>query len=436
MSKSGPTSVRSAGETTLLRTASARLLLSMEYAMRIDEGGRYSLFFPSEVRRKPPASDEREEVIFAFEGTPENVFAALVIRLARNGVFRLISTWNRLALFERHAGETCTLTLRVQSPGRGELGLGFGVEATQGTRFHFDEYVNSQLTRRAAAGSVERTRRFYCPNPACRKLVQSEQAVKRARERGRTRMACQFCSTEVSLLDRAETVGDAQSPAAAEMDRAADTRRDLDVAALTLRGKTLTDDFDAFFVNYLAYGKTVLQLDTLLKEQGLLARLVPERFGNVIDFTQAIDEAIKAGKPAVVFIGAYGLPIWQRAEVRVAVKRMTEEKLRLIAVLLSGASRKDVPRLFEELPLIDMREFTPAAMEQLLEAIAGQSGRSVDPDAGRPAVSLTQPDKPPAASKRPRPAKRKQSKKRREIFLPPDAYLNEGCLRLSPAAMT
>ncbi len=131
--------------------------------------------------------------------------------------------------------------LRELEEGRGELTLFFNSAASEETRFQFEEYVHVHLERWAIPGSILRRRLFICPT--CVEVITDRQVLRR-HEAGHGTMICPVCETTVSLLDREERLTTPLQLDVLDMDRAADSRRNLEIAGAILQGKTATHDLD------------------------------------------------------------------------------------------------------------------------------------------------------------------------------------------------
>lgn len=383
MANPPPTFARVENEEALLRTAAALSFLRAEQAMRVGEEGRYSLFFPSQVRREEQETDEeQEEVTFHFGGSLENVYASLVVRIARGGFFLPHSTLRRRAIFAGPSGEFCSLTLRASQTGGEMLVLGYERQTGEWSRLLLEEYVNSQLQSwRERAVDFQRERRFYCPSCG---HAQSDDDVRRRREQGQTAMKCVNCARTVSLLERAEAADGSHHAAIAEMNRVADARRALDVAALTLHGKTLAKDFDVFLSYAMNDKARVDELDARLREQGILSWRPTEQIYAGDYIVSAVREGVEKSKAFVVVVGESELSPWQVNEMSAAVSTEAGTLKRRAAVLIGRAEKAlALPEFLPTFPVIDMREFTPAAMEQLVEVITGESGKYIDPNTAR-----------------------------------------------------
>src|SRR5205807_285925 len=175
--------------------------------------------------------------------------------------------WKNAATYAATVGGSCGLSLRELSEGKADLTLFFDGNASEETRFQFEQYVQTHLCRRALPESIQRRRIFICRE--CDTPVTDLQAQRR-RQRGFDWIACGVCGGTVSLLDREERLAAARPSLVDEMDRAADARRDLERAASTLRGKRMTNDFDVFLCYHGADRAAVKRIGEQLKERGIL----------------------------------------------------------------------------------------------------------------------------------------------------------------------
>src|SRR5207244_1598300 len=95
-----------------------------------------------------------------------------------------------------------------------------------------------------------------------------EDLVRRRLDRGAAQVRCPDCEeTDIPLAEEASAPTDR---AVAEMNRNADERRDLNAAALRLRGKVETSDYDVFLCHNSRDKKQVMAIGERLKERGIL----------------------------------------------------------------------------------------------------------------------------------------------------------------------
>jgi WD40 repeat protein/class 3 adenylate cyclase len=228
----------------LLLIATVEELLRHELALREPADDGQHLIFPSQFTREwPEAPDpEGKTVVFRFEGPVLNTYSTLAVRLSRSGIFVKQDMWKNATVFSARVGGRCGLWLRELEEGRGELTLFFDSAASEETRFQFEEYVSAHLLRRTLPESLSRWRVFVCPNVACATPV-TEMQARRRRERGFNWIDCNVCGERVLLLDREERLASVRSTRVPEMDRAADTRRDLDAGFVSAIAEMRTRGF-------------------------------------------------------------------------------------------------------------------------------------------------------------------------------------------------
>jgi hypothetical protein len=224
---SGDERIHDRTQESMLLIATVEDLLYHEIALRESSDSGVLLVFPSQLTREYPdlPDPEGKAVIFTFEGPVLNIYATLAVRLAHSGLFQKHELWKHAATYTTRVGGTCGMALREIEEGRGELTLFFKPDASEETRFHFEEYVWSHLRRRSLPDRVERRRMFACPNPACGEAM-TERHVAKRRSLGYSTINCPVCETTILLLDLEERLADARSQLTNKMDKAADARRD------------------------------------------------------------------------------------------------------------------------------------------------------------------------------------------------------------------
>ena len=269
----------------MLLLATVEDLLNHEIALREEsEDGTY-LVFPSQFTRElPNVSDpEGKAVTFEFEGSVQNIYSRLAVRLSHSGLFKDQEMWKNAAIFTTHTESQCGLLLHQLEDGQAELTLFFDELTSEETRFQFEEYIYIYLHRNVVTDSIKRRRLFVCPK--CSTPVTEQQAKKR-KEFGHNSIRCNVCDTEVSLLDREERLTFSQLSSEHsivevesedisiskidEMDRAVDNQRARDTAASILEGKVATKDFDVFLCHNAEDKSAVKAIGQHLKETGVL----------------------------------------------------------------------------------------------------------------------------------------------------------------------
>jgi hypothetical protein len=358
---------------SLLLIATVEDLLRHEIALREPAPDGAHLVFPSQLTREHPdlPDPEGKAVVFGFEGALLNVYATLAVRLSHSGLFRKKEMWQNAATYIGRAGGTCGILLREVQEGSGELTLFFDAAASEETRFQFEEFVHAHLVRRALPETIRRRRIFVCPE--CATPVTELQADRR-RRRGLDWIACGVCDdVRISLLDREERLAAARVSKLPEMDRAADAQRDRETAASILQGKIATDDFDVFLCHNSQDKEAVKAIGGRLKERGILPWLDEWQLRPGMPWQPAIEELIKKGKSAAVFIGKSGIGPWQDMEQAAFVREFVNRRCPVIPVILPDCQvTPEIPVFLAGMLCVDFRKLVPDPMEQLVFGITGE----------------------------------------------------------------
>ncbi|MBW4472572.1 MAG: TIR domain-containing protein [Stenomitos rutilans HA7619-LM2] len=373
----------------LLLIATIEDLLHHEIALRgSSEDGEY-LVFPSQFTRElPSVSDPQgKAVTFEFDGAIQNVYSRLVVRLSHSGLFKKRDMWKNAAIFTTHSGSSCGMLLHQIEDGRAELTLFFDESTSEEMRFQFEEYVNTYLQRQVSLESFRRKRIFVCLE--CSTPV-TEQQVKMRRERGFDWIRCNVCDFKVSLLDRearltnphlssdAEASNgnvDAATLAVAEIDQAADTKRDRETAASVLQGKIVTQDFDVFLCCNDEDKATVRKIGEKLKEAGLLPWLDEWELRPGIPWQRLLEQQITRIKSVAVFVGSENLGPWENQELETFLREFAGGRKPVIPVILPDALKQPkLPIFLKGRNWIDLRDQDSDPMDQLLWGITGKRG--------------------------------------------------------------
>ncbi|MET0414416.1 MAG: hypothetical protein ABW022_00140, partial [Actinoplanes sp.] len=257
-----------AGEERLLLIAMVEELLRHDVALRETTDGGVDLVFPSQLTADGPDAPgpEAADLVFRYDGAVRTVYATLVVRLAHVTAYRRKEMWRNAATFRAVVGGRCGVRVREYEEGRGELTVFFDGEASEETRFLFEEYVHAHLTARGLPGSVRRERVFTCSG--CGYRLPGD-VVRLRQERGRKDTLCPVCEeVRISLLDR-----ELRLPSADEvrvMNENADAGRDQAVATATIRGKEETQDYDVFLSYHSQDRAAVLEIAGRLRGAGVL----------------------------------------------------------------------------------------------------------------------------------------------------------------------
>jgi WD40 repeat protein len=356
----------------LLLIAMVEDLLRYEIALREQgEDGAY-LVFPSQSTRENPGlpDPEGKAVIFTFEGPVQNVYATLAVRLSHSGLFKKKDLWKNAMTYTTKMGGTYGMFLHNAGEGRAELMLFFDKATREETRFHFEEYVKTHLLRRALAETMKQRRIFVCPE--CRTPL-DDLSVRKRQERGFNWMTCGVCDTKVSLLEREEQIPAMAGSQIAEMDRAADSQRDLSAATATLQGKIATGDFDVFLCHNNKDKPKVKEIGEKLKEHGILPWLDEWELRPRMPWQRLLEQQIGQIKSAAVFVGRDGIGPWQHMELDAFLREFVNRGCPVIPVLLPNAPKKpELPIFLRGMTWVDFRKQNPDPMKRLVWGITGQ----------------------------------------------------------------
>lgn len=361
----------------LLLIATIEDLLGYEIALREPAEDGLHLVFPSQFTREwSEAPDpEGKAVIFHFEGAVLNIYSTLAVRLSHSGMFMKKEMWKNAVVYNAKVGGECGLFLREIGEGRGELTLFYNSMSSEETRLQFEEYVHIHLRRRALSETIHRQRIFECPE--CGETITERQA-KRRRERGFKTINCPVCENLISLLDREERLTVVLPSTISEMDRFADTKRELETAASILDGKIKTGDFDVFLCHNSEDKTEVKEIGKKLKEHGILPWLDEWELQPGLPWQDELEKVLEQIKSAAVFIGKDGIGPWQQQELSAFLREFVDRKCPVIPVLLPNAPKKpNLPIFLKGMTWSDFRKDKPNPLEQLIWGITGE--RRFDP---------------------------------------------------------
>jgi GTPase SAR1 family protein len=366
----------------LVLIATVEELLRHEIVLKEATETETDLVFPSQFTRERPDLPDvpGKSVIFVFEGPVLNVYATLAVRLSRSRLFRKKDMWKNAANYQASVGGTCGIHIRELDEGQGELILFFDEDASEATRYQFEDYIATHLQRRALQGTVSRRRIFICAG--CGVAVSDEQS-KRRRERGFSEMSCSVCDATISLLDREERIAPSvaamTSVVVAEMDRDADESRNRETAAMILKGKIESRDYDVF-LSYNRKDETdVKAIEKYLKERGVLPWMDEGELQPGKPWQPEVEKQIKVIKAAAVFVGPDGIGPWQDVEQQALLRQFVKRSASVIPVILPGcADTPELPVFLEGMTWVDFRRLDPDPLKQLIWGITGEKERTLN----------------------------------------------------------
>jgi GTPase SAR1 family protein len=360
----------------LLLISTVEELLGHELALKEVADDQTLLVFPSQFRRERPDAPSLpgRSVIFGIDGPTMSAYATLAVRLAHSRLFVKQAMWRNVATYRATVGGICGISLRETEDGHGELILFFDSDASEATRYQFEDYVASHLQRRTLSGTLARRRIFACGN--CGAEVTEQQAVLR-RERGHHSLTCPVCENTVSLLDREERLAKSAVAQArdktAKMDRAANTARDRATAAMVLKGKEATDDFDVFLSHNSRDKDAVRAIADALRERGILPWLDERELRPGMVWQDEIERVIGLVKAAAVIVGPHGFSDWLGEERRAFEREAKKRQIPIIPVILPEViGQPKLPLHLEGKTWVDFRRLETKPLERLVWGITGK----------------------------------------------------------------
>jgi GTPase SAR1 family protein len=360
--------VRGERQERLLVFATLEELIGNELVLREHTEDGVQLVFPSAYRRDLPASQapRGDGVVFRFEGPVANIYATLIVRLARSNRYRFArkATWQSAARFAADVGE-CTVFLKSDDEGKAELWIGYdGVPDL--LRMQFERFIHAHLNRRATPGTVIRERQYSCPEDG---TAFTPEMVEQVRHRGRDTILCPVCEKRVSLRDDYEpAAGTDQSTAA--MDASADAGRESAVASTVLQGKEAAAEFDVFLCHNWDDKPAVRRLAQQLRDRGLRPWLDERELRPGMPWQGAVEKQIQDIPAAVVVVGSTVSP-WQDQELGAFLRQFVRRRCPVIPVLLPGAERPELPMFLDGMTWVDLGVSEPDPLAQLEWGITG-----------------------------------------------------------------
>ncbi len=341
--------------------------------------GNY-LVFPSQstrVNHELP-NPEGKALLFTFEGTVQNIYARLAVRLSRSELFKKKDLWKDAITFTARAGGQCGLFLENTGEGRGRLTLFFNPKApaTEETRFYFEDYVGKHLQRWAIPGSVRRSRLFTCPNPSCQEPIPHSTVLKR-RKRGFDWLLCSNCETRIDLADGEERLKSTISSHTLEIDTVADRQRRLDILRSTRREEVDINmrlgEQMSYYDMFLCYSPgdrpVIEQIGDQLLERDILPWLDEWEVRPEQNWYRRLSAQIASINAVVVFLGKESSAPWHDPQVDHLLRTFAKQHI-IVPVILPECER--VP---QQLPSyikgrwVDMRVSEPDPIESLIARI-------------------------------------------------------------------
>jgi GTPase SAR1 family protein len=360
----------------LLLIATVEELLRHEIALKDGD----DLVFPSQFTRERPGAPDPagKSVIFTFEGPLHVIYATLAVRLAHSTFFKHREMWQNAASYDADDGGGCGILLRELEEGSGELTLFYDQRANLTVRNMFERYVTDHLDRRVIRGTLTRRDVVVCGR--CGYMLPDD-LVRRRLAREKKVIQCPDCeAVSIPLVPPLAPVRQGRTAEGdlAAMSRSADERRDRNAAAVRIRGKRATGDFDVFLTYNSKDAEQVKMIAEQLLERGVLPWLDLWEVRPGTRWVSVLDKHLKTIKAAAVFVGPRGQGPWQTLEVEVVLNQLARTGRPIIPVILQGrVGQPKMPPFMELWHTVDMRKRDPDPFELLMWGITDErTGRT------------------------------------------------------------
>jgi len=288
------------------------------------------------------------------------------VRLAHSGLFSKKDLWQNAVVFSSSAGGVCGCALHIPDEGQGELTLFFDEQASEETRYHFEQYVQAHLER-YTAGTWQRRRVFSCPK--CQTLF-SDQQVAQGRRLGRSVLLCTMGCGAVDIRDGLERLGRRPDSRIQEMDREADMRKELAVARSTVQGKERAEDYDVYFSYDRRDEQAALEIRERLRESGILSWMAGWDLLPGLPRQRQQDERIRQMRATAVLVGKHEMDRRIELEIESLVNQFQERGCPVIPVFLTDAPHDiRLPSFLQNMVEVDFRKPEPDPLERLIQGI-------------------------------------------------------------------
>ncbi|MFH1738774.1 MAG: toll/interleukin-1 receptor domain-containing protein [bacterium] len=359
-----------ATERSLLH-AVVELCLEKEVALREGE----QLVFPSKFNRERPEYPEPplREVSYTFEGTVEDIYATLVVRLFYCGSFKLKDLWKNAGQFQDSLGKICCFQMKSPDEGHGEISVFFHEDVSIDSKVLFLQFIHEHLRKTAQAGSVKRERIYGCLK--CKKEIKDKDAVESRLKAGKKKIRCQYCDEEILLLDLLEEkFGDPELlQRVREMEEEATEKKEEAVGVTTLKAKEEIGEFDVFLAHNSEDKSAVKKIGEDLKKAGVRPWLDEWQVPPFGDWQEELEKVISKIRTVAVLVGPSGVGPWEKMEIRAFLMEFVERKIKIGLVWLPGCPEDiQIPLFMKVFGWVDFRKDEPDPLGQLIWGITGE----------------------------------------------------------------
>jgi WD40 repeat protein/DNA-directed RNA polymerase subunit RPC12/RpoP len=160
------------------------------------------LVLPSFFRRERPDLEEHPAPIvsYRFQGSVDEIYASLVVRLHHTSAFDNDRLWKFAADFKTPGDQQVGFKLTKKREGSAELLVYCDPAIAIDTKVTFIRYIHDHVNQKAK--DVQRYRHYVCEE--CGTPVENHKAVQRRLAAGKTDIVCVDCEERVPLVDLIE----------------------------------------------------------------------------------------------------------------------------------------------------------------------------------------------------------------------------------------
>jgi small GTP-binding protein len=240
-------------EEKIVLLAMHQLLVERGICLREKTEDGTLLFFPAYYKKERPEQKDHPAslVRYRFQGTLDEIYTTLVVRLCHTGAFQKEALWRDAADFKSEVGHHLGFKLKRESENSvGELTVYCEPATAEDTKIRFVRYIHDHLHAKADE-VLERIRHYVCPHPQCGKPYGDHAAIRHKRETGVKEARCNYCDNLFEIEDAFERrfASDTARQQSREMDARAQRGIDNESLELILVGQSLRlpDKQDMFF---------------------------------------------------------------------------------------------------------------------------------------------------------------------------------------------
>jgi class 3 adenylate cyclase len=138
--------------------------------------------------------------------------------------------------------------------------------------------------------------------------------------------------------------------------------------------------FDVFLCHNSKDKAAVREVKELLNERGIDAWLDESELQPGTRWQEAIELGLQQSKTVAVFVAEHGLGDWQDQEMRVCLEEAIRRGMKVIPVLLPGASEQsDLPPFLRSYVWVDLRDGPTSNLDKLVWGITDKEPQSIPP---------------------------------------------------------